>query len=146
MRVGMLLAVLIARHGELVPADRLIEELWGAELPDDPRGALQAAASRLRKAVGPDRVVSRAGGYAVLVRPGELDADRFELLAREGRQLLARATSGPPRRGWPRRWRSGAGPPSSTSPTRGSPRARSRDSRSCGSSRSRTASRRTSAR
>src|SRR5262245_13005676 len=88
MRVGMLLAVLLARRGELVPADRLIDELWGGKPPDDPRGALQAAASRLRKAVGPDRVVSRAGGYAVVLRPGELDADQFELLAREGRRLL----------------------------------------------------------
>jgi hypothetical protein len=32
--------------------------------------------------------VSRAGGYAVVLRPGELDADQFELLALEGRRLL----------------------------------------------------------
>ena len=50
----------------------------------------QAHVSRLRKALSPaDRVESRAGGYALRLEPGELDADRFEAKHQEGRAALA---------------------------------------------------------
>ena len=61
----------------------------------------------LRRALGADRIVTRAPGYLVCLEPDELDTVRFE-------ELLGGAS----RR---RRWRSGAGPRSPTSPTRPSP-------------------------
>ena len=35
---------------------------------------------RLRKALGEERIVTRDRGYALLIEPGELDLDRFEVL------------------------------------------------------------------
>ena len=113
MRVGMPLAVLHRpprRARPRRPADR--RALAAPSRRMTPAARCRPQRRGCARPLGPDRVVSRAGGYAVLVRPGELDADRFELLgaggeAASGRGRLRR----PPRRGWPRRWRSGAGRP-----------------------------------
>ncbi|MEU1668747.1 BTAD domain-containing putative transcriptional regulator [Streptomyces sparsogenes] len=82
-----LLALLLVRPGEVVSADRLAEEL-------DPGGAvsahaLQSQVSRLRTALGPAAAIERAGaGYRIVVAPEDVDACRFEHLAREGRAAL----------------------------------------------------------
>jgi DNA-binding SARP family transcriptional activator len=89
-RQRALLAILLLRRGTLVSAGRLIEELYGAEPPATAAKSLQAHVSRLRKALSPaDRVESRAGGYALRLEPGELDADRFEAKHQAGRTALA---------------------------------------------------------
>ena len=49
-KVRALLADLLLSLGRPVPADRLIDDLWGASLPVHPAGALQSKVSRLRKA------------------------------------------------------------------------------------------------
>ncbi|WP_405632423.1 winged helix-turn-helix domain-containing protein [Streptomyces sp. NBC_01174] len=69
LKVRALLAHLLAHHGRTVSADRLIEALWGRELPGNPRGALQTKVWQLRRALktaepgGHALVVSRAPGY-----------------------------------------------------------------------------------
>ena len=89
-RQRALLAILLLRRGKLVPAARLVEELYGTEPPATAAKSLQAHVSRLRKAMRPaDRVESRAGGYALRLEPGELDADRFETKHQAGRDALA---------------------------------------------------------
>ena len=40
-RQRLLLAVLLVNANRVVPAVRLIDELWGADLPADPRAALR---------------------------------------------------------------------------------------------------------
>src|SRR5439155_25054612 len=50
---------------------------------------LQVYISQLRKALGPDRLVTRPPGYLLNVAPGELDLERFQQLAAEGRNRLA---------------------------------------------------------
>jgi predicted ATPase/DNA-binding SARP family transcriptional activator len=85
-RERALLAVLLIHPGEVVSADRLIEELWGDDLPGNPSNALQVVVSRVRKAVGPGRLVTRVPGYLLEVRPGERDADRFSQLVAEARR------------------------------------------------------------
>ncbi|MQY05793.1 ATP-binding protein [Actinomadura macrotermitis] len=77
-----LLALLLARPGEAVPAGRLIEDLYG-----DPEAgnALQAQVSRLRRAVP---VEHTPAGYRVAAAPEDVDAGRFERLADEGRAAL----------------------------------------------------------
>ncbi|MEU0399494.1 BTAD domain-containing putative transcriptional regulator [Streptomyces sp. NPDC006197] len=82
-----LLALLLMRPGEVVPTDRLADAV-------DPDGAVSAHAvqsqmSRLRKALGSGAVIEQAGaGYRILVAPDDVDAGRFERLAREGRAAL----------------------------------------------------------
>ena len=89
-RQRALLAILLLRRGRLVSAGRLVEELYGAEPPATAAKSLQAHVSRLRKALSPaDRVESRAGGYALRLEAGELDADRFEATHQAGRDALA---------------------------------------------------------
>jgi len=49
-----LLAVLLLHPNEVVPADRLIDELWGEDSPEDAAAALRVNVSRLRKALPQD--------------------------------------------------------------------------------------------
>ena len=85
-----LLAVLLLHPNEVVPADRLIDELWGEDSPERAAAALRVNVSRLRKALPQDVLTTRSPGYVVRVEPDELDLHRFERLVDEGRSLLAR--------------------------------------------------------
>lgn len=85
-----LLTTLLLHANEVVSADRLIEELWGDERPPTAENTLQAYVSRLRKALGGNRIRTSPPGYVTEVEPEELDVARFEHLAREGKQALAR--------------------------------------------------------
>ena len=85
-----LLAGLLLHPNEVVPTDRLIDELWGEDSPEDAAAALRVNVSRLRKALPQDVLTTRSPGYIVRVEPDELDLHRFERLAGEGRNLLAR--------------------------------------------------------
>jgi len=78
------LALLLTRANEVVPADSLIEELWSGEPPRTATNTLQYYVSQLRKALGNDRIVTRVPGYAVRVEPDELDLTRFERLVDQG--------------------------------------------------------------
>jgi DNA-binding SARP family transcriptional activator len=108
-----LLAVLLLHANEVISADRLIDHLWGEQLPPAAVKALQAHISRLRKALDTDQpglrdddgdqsggapegvLVTRGHGYMLRVAPGELDLDRFRGLLEKGREALA---AGTPRR------------------------------------------------
>jgi DNA-binding SARP family transcriptional activator len=85
-----LLAALLLRPNEVVSADRLIDDVWGEDSPESAAAALRVNVSRLRKALPPDVLTTRAPGYLVRVEPDELDLHRFERLVDEGRSLLAR--------------------------------------------------------
>jgi DNA-binding SARP family transcriptional activator/tetratricopeptide (TPR) repeat protein len=89
-RARSLLALLLVHRGAIVHPDRVVDALWGEAGPRNARNAVQVVASRLRAAVGDGVVVSDAGGYAVRLWPGALDADRFEERFRRGREALAR--------------------------------------------------------
>ncbi|MFB9317037.1 BTAD domain-containing putative transcriptional regulator [Cryptosporangium minutisporangium] len=84
-KVRLLLADLLTNRNHVVSADRLIDDLWGADAPANPAGALQVRVSQLRKALGDaepggkDLVESRAPGY--VLRTTVVDADRFAALA-----------------------------------------------------------------
>ena len=90
-RERALLAILLVHANEPVSTDELIEELWGEHAPAAPRKGVQIQVSRLRKSFGDcsTRVVTRPNGYLLHVEPGELDLDRCERLAQEGREALA---------------------------------------------------------
>jgi DNA-binding SARP family transcriptional activator len=88
-RQRAVLALLLARAGETMPADRLVDELWGEEPPETAGNTLQGFVSDLRKVLGPDSIVTRGRGYAARLEPDALDLDRFERLAAEGNDALA---------------------------------------------------------
>jgi DNA-binding SARP family transcriptional activator len=85
-----LLALLLLHPNEVVPADRLIDQLWGDDLPDSAAGALRVNVSRLRKALPQGVLATRSPGYLVQVEPDQLDLHRFERLVDEARSLLGR--------------------------------------------------------
>src|SRR6266542_7119187 len=85
-----LLTLLLLRPNEVVPADRLIDELWGEDSPESAAAALRVNVSRLRKALPQDVLASRSPGYVIRIDPDQLDLHRFEQLLDEGRSLLAR--------------------------------------------------------
>jgi predicted ATPase/DNA-binding SARP family transcriptional activator len=80
-----LLALLLLSANEVVSADRLIEDLWGEEVPESGRSALQVRVSLLRKALGGagGRIATRAPGYLLRVGRDELDLYCFERLVGE---------------------------------------------------------------
>lgn len=82
------LAHLLLRANHLVPAELLIDEVWGEEPPETARNALQSYASHLRKALGPERLEGSRAGYRLRAEPSELDAVRFQSLLRDARRLL----------------------------------------------------------
>ncbi len=80
-----LLAYLLLHANELVPSDRLIDELWAERPPPTAAKILQNAVSQLRKALGDGRLLTRPPGYVLRVEPGELDLEQFDRLAERGR-------------------------------------------------------------
>jgi predicted ATPase/DNA-binding SARP family transcriptional activator len=92
-----LLAILLVHTDEVVSTDRLIEELWGSDLPANPSNALQVVVSRLRRALevapAPHRqgelLVTRKPGYVLDIDPEDLDARRFERLVEEAGLIAA---------------------------------------------------------
>jgi DNA-binding SARP family transcriptional activator len=89
-RQRALLTSLLLHAGEVVSADRLIEDLYGPRPPATAAKTLQAHVSRLRKALGPEqRLRTRGGGYVLELSNGELDVERFTRLFEEGRRSFA---------------------------------------------------------
>ncbi|MGW0185974.1 AfsR/SARP family transcriptional regulator [Streptomyces sp. NPDC003362] len=91
-KVRALLAHLLLAEGRPVPADRLIEGLWGDRLPRNPAAALQTRVSQLRRALeagepgGRNLVVRQPPGYLLAVSPDSVDAGTFRALAARARE------------------------------------------------------------
>jgi WD40 repeat protein/DNA-binding SARP family transcriptional activator len=85
----LVLAHLLLRANQVVPADRLIDQVWGEDPPDAARSALQAYVSRLRRSLGPGRLQGRPPGYLLGAAPDEVDVLRFEDLVGQARRRAA---------------------------------------------------------
>jgi YVTN family beta-propeller protein len=83
-----LLALLLLRRGEVVSVESIAEQLWGGDPPATALKAVRVYVGELRKSLGADLVVTRAGGYAIPRDGIETDVDVFERLAAEGRRRL----------------------------------------------------------
>ncbi|MFI7705458.1 BTAD domain-containing putative transcriptional regulator [Nonomuraea sp. NPDC049480] len=89
------LALLVAARGQVVPVDRMIEDLWRGEPPARALMSLQAYVSNLRRLLEPGRpprtparlLVSAAPGYALRLPPEAVDAWRFEGLLGQARMV-----------------------------------------------------------
>ena len=76
-RRALLAALLLEAKRPISPA-RLSEALWGDDAPPAAEASLQAHVSRLRRELGPDRIVTLPAGYLVRATAAELDVRRFE--------------------------------------------------------------------
>jgi DNA-binding SARP family transcriptional activator len=83
-----LLAALATQAGTLVPAGKLIDELWPDEPPATAQNLVQGYVSGLRKALGRETIDTVGAGYVLRVEPGAIDLHRFEALARTGSVAL----------------------------------------------------------
>jgi DNA-binding SARP family transcriptional activator len=91
-----LLAILAVHANDVVPADRLIDELWSGNAPESAVNTLQGYVSRLRKALAPAGsngaepiIVFRPPGYVLTVSSEQIDSRRFERLVAEGESRAA---------------------------------------------------------
>jgi DNA-binding SARP family transcriptional activator len=80
-----LLALLLLSPGRVVPAERLIDELWGDAPPATVATALHVYVSGLRKALGEGMIATHEPGYAIQVAPEAVDLHDFEQLRAEAR-------------------------------------------------------------
>ncbi|GAA2004136.1 BTAD domain-containing putative transcriptional regulator [Nocardiopsis rhodophaea] len=91
-KVRMLLAALLVREGRPVAPERLIDELWGEDLPANPSRVLRAKLSQLRGVLeraeegGRGRVLHGPAGYRLEADPDEVDAGRFRSLVERARR------------------------------------------------------------
>ena len=106
-RANGLLAILALHAGAPVTSDRLIDGLWGEDVPPSARNTLQTHITHLRQALEPGRprrapprlLVTVGGAYQLAVAPEAVDVHRFERAARtairasgaEERRAAARA-------------------------------------------------------
>jgi len=83
------LAALLVHAGEVVSTEALIDHLWGDDPPAASRNLVHGCVSRLRSALGAPAIERCPPGYRMRVGAGELDAGRFDRLARAGEEALA---------------------------------------------------------
>src|SRR6516162_7262232 len=86
------LAVLLINAGQIVPADVLINEVWGETPPAKAGNLISIYVLRLRRLLGDTDstlLMTRAPGYLLRLAPGDIDAQVFETLLREGGRAYA---------------------------------------------------------
>ncbi|MBA8949716.1 ATP-binding protein [Actinomadura namibiensis] len=96
-RQRCVLARLVVARGRMVPAERLVEQVWPDGPPPRAAAGLQAFVSHLRRALEPDRppraparvLVTDPPGYALRLPERDVDAWRFDA-------LVDRAATGDP--------------------------------------------------
>jgi len=86
------LATLLINAGQIVPADVLIDEVWGDSPPAKAGNLISIYVLRLRRLMADadgSVLVTRAPGYQLRIAAGDSDAQRFETLVEDGRRALA---------------------------------------------------------
>jgi DNA-binding SARP family transcriptional activator len=89
-----LLALLLVHANQVVPTDRLIDELWDADARDSGWAALRVRIHELRKVLPDDVLQTRPPGYVMRVDDDRLDLHRFERLLEDGRRSLEAGAPG----------------------------------------------------
>src|SRR5579859_4854632 len=85
------LAVLLARTGQVVPAAELIELIWDGSPPRTAPATLPNYVTKLRRAIGGPsqaRIRTSQPGYLIETTPDELDLTMFEALCRDGHRAV----------------------------------------------------------
>ncbi len=89
-----LLAMLLLNANHTVSRERLVDALWGENVPGSAQKMVQIHVSQLRKALPERRLHTRAPGYLLEVADDELDLSRFERSVASARQALSRGDPG----------------------------------------------------
>src|SRR6516165_6979734 len=92
-----LLAILVVEAGHVVPVDRLLDLLWREEPPAAAIASVQAYVSQLRRVLEPGRparaparvLVTQDPGYVLRIADDQVDALRFQALAKKAHNDLA---------------------------------------------------------
>ena len=98
-RQRAVLAALLLQPRRVLPTDQLVSDLWGDQPPKTAATSLHNLVSQLRRALGPDVLVTQSPGYLLQISSDQIDAYRFERALRdarhfppgERRELLAKA-------------------------------------------------------
>lgn len=88
-RERAVLAALLLRPNKVASVGYLVDAVWERP-PASPETNLRTYVSGLRRRLGPERLVTRPGGYLLEVRPGELDLHAFTEASDRGRAALVR--------------------------------------------------------
>ncbi len=84
------LAYLLLHANQPVSRDRLVDQLWGENAPRNAPASLQNTISRLRKAIGRERLRLEPGGYVLRVDPERFDLAQFDRLVEEARTATSK--------------------------------------------------------
>ena len=87
-RQRCVLVILLLDANQMVPADQLLERVWGQRPPHRARNVLSGYLSRLRQVLAHADDVSitrRPGGYVLSTEPTTVDVSRFHELIAKGR-------------------------------------------------------------
>ncbi|MFC0541256.1 AfsR/SARP family transcriptional regulator [Kutzneria chonburiensis] len=91
-RQRSVLAVLLLAANQPVPADQLLDRVWGEQQPQRGRDALYGYLSRLRGLLPDDvAIVKRPAGYVLTVDENTIDLHRFRRLAAQARAATLNA-------------------------------------------------------
>ena len=88
-RERRLLTALLISNGRMVPADQLIDAIWGMDPPAQARTVLHNVVSRLRRSLGDAAVILYPAGYGLSVKRVSTDLE-------QAKDLLAMAAAADP--------------------------------------------------
>src|SRR6266508_4193000 len=83
-----LLALLLVNANRTLAIDRIVDELWGEDVPESAQKMVQIYISKLRKVLAPGMLHTRPPGYALVLEPDQLDLNRFETVVARARAAL----------------------------------------------------------
>ena len=83
-----LLALLLVNADRTLAVERIVDELWGEDVPETAQKMVQIYVSHLRKVLPPGTLHTRPPGYAVVLEREQLDLHRFETAVAAARAAL----------------------------------------------------------
>jgi DNA-binding SARP family transcriptional activator len=94
-RARSLLAILGLQVGQVIPSERLLDDLWGERPPSSARTIVHGFVSKLRRVLEPDRDIGSTAslletvgaGYRLTTDPESVDVNRFRRLLNDARSL-----------------------------------------------------------
>jgi DNA-binding SARP family transcriptional activator len=84
-----LLALLLLHADSVLPVERIVDDLWGDDVPESARKMVQIFVSHLRKQLPAALIQTRPSGYCCALDGHALDLHRFDALHARGRDALA---------------------------------------------------------